>query len=347
MGSTYLHRVIRDKPDVDSVLEKEEPIGVGTEFIRNPIVTSGLLVPKILFYYSHPTNRRILVRPMVGADLTVVAEGFAAEGVTQMTVDRTNKIVFFSIGSAMSSPWTSLSIYKFSYDEDTGLPTSSIDLIYTAISAITALYAEPVTQKLYFNGDLGATALSRMNYDGSSEESVSAALGDPWGVWIAPGGTDIYVANSGATAQIKLIDISGGIPGSITVWYQEDSPAFGASTWYKWRKIIVDSESGVAIMEAQTSGFLHLVSWPTPPATPTSHPPAYSTNIYEETFGTMNSWDLDVINKYLFVHNSNNEVTWRYYYGNNLMENETLIVNLSLSAISPPVGSGIKMLHLG
>lgn len=335
MGDAYLHRVIRDKPDVNSVLEKEEPIGVGTEFRVTAGVQAAGVIPKVLFYYLGPAVRKLVVRTLTAGDVTLVAEDFLLTGVVQMYVDRTNNIVFFSLGPSQSGIWTSRGVYSFSYNPDTGIPTTSppFTLIYTGTATIDALFADPSTSKLYFNGDLGSTAISRMNYNGTGEELVSGVIGNPKSIWMEEGGTDIYVADTGI-GQIHLIDISGGLPGSDTQWYQEDSPAFGASTWYDWSEIIVDVAMGEAFLRADGQGSLFHIDWPTPPATPTSHPPAYSTIIYEQSASLGFAHDLDTAQRFMYLHNNNDEITYRYNYENQLMENEVIMANLTSAIYS-------------
>ena len=330
MGDAYLYRVVRDKPDVNSVLEKEEPIGVGTEFRRDPGVQPSGVIPKVLFYYLGTPTRKLVVRTLTASDVTLVAEDFLINGVREMYVDRTNNIVFFSLDNFQSGIWTTFGLYKFSYNPDTGIPTTAppFTLIYTGVAAIDSLFADPSTSKLYFNGNLSTTSLSRMNYDATNEELVSDSFGNPQGIWMIEGGTDIYVADSGV-GKIVIIDISGGIPGTAALWYQEDSPAFGASTWYDWNEIIVDVAMGEAFIRAVGNGFLFHIDWPTPPATPTSHPPAYSTIIYEESSILGFAHDLDTRQRFIYLHNNDDEITYRYNYQNQLMENETIMANLT------------------
>ena len=345
MGNAYLYRVIRDKPDVNSVLEKEEPIGVGIDFQVDPGAQPSGVIPKVLFYYLGPGIRKLVVRTLTASDVTLVAEGFLSDGVIQMCVDRTNNVVFFSLGNFQSGIWTSHGLYKFSYNPDTGIPTTSppFTLIYTGSSQIDALFADPSTSKLYFNGNLSATSVSRMDYDGANEELVSNSFGNPKGIWIEEGGTDVYAADTGV-GKIVIIDISSGVPGTAVLWYQEDSPAFGASTWYDWSEIIVDLAMGEAFLRADGVGLLFHIDWPIPPSTPTSHPPANSTIIYEESGSLGVAQDYDTVQRFIYLHNNNDEITYRYNYENQLMENETIMANLTSALYSM---SGVELIKGG
>ena len=178
MGDAYLHRVIRDKPDVNSVLEKEEPVGVGTAYQNvTPVVSaqSSVRPPKVIFYYNGVTAQ-LLVRPLAGSTVTLIAEGFDVnEGIEQIAIDRTNHVVFFSLGSSEVSPWTTGGFYKFNYDEDSGEVIGSIDLIYTSgAGKVSGILVDEANQKVYW-GDYGVGGITRSDYDLANQETIVTA----------------------------------------------------------------------------------------------------------------------------------------------------------------------------
>ncbi len=331
MGDAYLHRVVRDKPDVDSVLEKEEPIGVGIEFISNPVIaTSSENPPGVMFYYNWSEDR-LTVRPYLGSTVLLVADGFNnTQGMRALAVDRTNKVAFFSLGNFESSPWTSYGLYSFTYDPDTGVPVGGINLIHTASGSIVGLMVDEVNQKLY--RDSGSGGLIRSDYDISNPETV-ASSGSHYGMYLDTPNDLLYVSMN---ETIVTYDLSS-LPASSVLWFKEDSPGFGGSTWYKWRDLAVDLDLGIMITSLSDQITTRYIDFPVPPATPTSWPPAYSVELTRWTSGALGlTWVYDEVDGYLYLHDGNSAVTNRYSIANLLMEEETLIENLSTFAADNP-----------
>ena len=325
MGDAYIHRVIRDKPDVDSVLEKEEPIGVGTAYQNvTPVVSSQSSVrpPKVIFYYNGSSSE-LTVRPLAGGEVKLIADGFDnILGVQNIAADRTNHVAFFSLGDFEVSPWTSKGFYRFNYDEDTGEVIGTIDLIYTATGMVSGILVDEENQKVYW-GDWGVGGLIRSDYDLTNQETIVTS-GSFYGMYLDKDTDSLYSVEGD---WINKYDISS-LPASAVLWFKEDSPAFGASTWYGWSHMGVSPTLGTMFVESDWPS-LRYIDWPIAPNTPTSYPPAYSRELAQKTGVLWFAWDYDERNQLMYYHNNAPQITYRYDVSDLKMANETIMENLS------------------
>ena len=342
--SAYFNRNVVEKKDLSAILEKEDVTVVGINHVEREFGAS--VIAKVLFYFN-ANQSELSVRSINGDTVTVIADTVI---IRAMCTDKINKKFFFSVDTGtLSGLFTAGGIYTFDYNEDTGLPTTSapFTLIYTAADDVNALFANPSQQKVYFNGDISDTSISRMDYDGTNEERVSDSFGNPYDIWMDEGGTDVYVADGGIGRIIK-IDISGGVPGVAALWFSEESSSFGTAT-HDFKQLCIDPRVGLAFMAVKLNHQsvverIHTVSFPTPPTTVGLNPPEWSTIIYDSDGSLGEAFDIDPYYGYLFIHNNESEITYRYDYNNGLMQNEALSSNLSASAIN---ASSINRLKCG